>query len=106
MTFDYSKLETWKIFVDVSPEKAIMRLSQSEDGNNFNPGTLSVVTDVFNNWTRCESADFFHKCEKMDLRGSRLWKAYAHYCDKDMEKFASCVNKSDKAMVDFLKLNA
>lgn len=97
-SIDFSKLSTWE---KLDRDTICIRIAIVE--NSLHVGATRVCTQVFKMPTEAsQRAQFFFNCEKMDLRGEKLFKVFKYHSDQDYSSFIHSVLSSDRAMLEFI----
>ncbi len=100
-SLDFNNISTWQ---NIDSTTACLKFSSREDNTGFNFGALRVIKDIFNSFEdKNVRGNFFSNCEKLGLRGWKLFYAYEKPCQGDYTKFIQCVLKSDEVMLKALK---
>ncbi|MCB1117731.1 MAG: hypothetical protein KDK50_04020 [Chlamydiia bacterium] len=103
MSSDFNSISTWR---NIDLQQACLRLSSGEENEALcNPGALRVVCDLFKRLDEDgqKRAQFCLNCEKLGLRGWKLFHAYRYSCHENYDYFVQCVLGSDEAMIKDLK---
>lgn len=93
-SLDYTSLDTWKL---LQMDQVTVRLAEILPGA-VDPKTATVAEKIFTSLKEGIRAQVFLNCEKLGLRGTKMFKAYSH-CNENLHKFIIAVLNEDDEMI-------
>lgn len=66
-----------------------------------NPGAATALTEVLKH-NMDQATTVLRTLDEMNMYGPRIWLGYKDYCDKDANRFVTCVLEKEQGMIDLI----